>query len=120
MNGANVFPFGINTASINSAATTNATLVKSVSGALYSFFASNNGVADAYLKFYNKSTAPNVGVDTPFFIVVIPANGHVQFEFGSQGLTFENGIAFAITNLMPDADATAVAGNQVKAAFSWM
>lgn len=58
---------------LNSAATTNATLVKATAGNIYSYVFSNNGGATAFVKLYNKATAPTVGTDTPLEVIPVPA-----------------------------------------------
>lgn len=60
-------------ATLNSAATTNATSVKATAGNIYTITLSNNGAAAAYFKLYNKATAPTVGTDTPLDVITIPA-----------------------------------------------
>lgn len=99
---------------INSAATTNATSVKSTAGTLYGVTASNVGAGAAYLKLYNKASAPTVGTDVPVLVVPIPASGVVNIGFGAIGHRFATGIALAITGAAVDSDTTAVAAAQVK------
>jgi len=103
-----------------SAATTNATSVKTSQGYLLGGLLSNVNAAIRYFKLYNKASAPVVGTDTPIFTVAIPAGsstvpGFVNLEnlFGSQGHVFAAGIAYAITGAAPDSDTTAVAANDV-------
>jgi len=98
---------------LNSSATTNATLVRAVAGSIFSVILSNNGAAAAYFKIYNKASAPTVGTDTPVAVFAIPPSGQVVYDF-AQGWRFATGVGFAITNLIADADATAVAAGQVK------
>ncbi len=50
---------------INSAASTNGQLVLTGTSGLQALFASNTGATPAYVKLYNKATAPTVGTDTP-------------------------------------------------------
>lgn len=99
---------------ITSAATTNATSVKATAGTVYSLVASNTGAAAAFLKLYNKASAPTVGTDVPVLTISIPAGGTVTIPFGATGHRFTTGIALAITNLAADSDTTAVAAGQVK------
>lgn len=99
---------------VNSAATTNATSVKATAGSVYSITASNTGAAAAFLKLYNKVSAPTVGTDVPVLTIPIPAASVQNIEFGTAGHRFTTGIALAITNLAPDSDTTAVAAAQVK------
>ncbi len=107
--------------SLNSAASTNATSVKGSAGTLYGLVATNNGAAVCFLKLYNKATAPTVGTDTPISVISIPANGvPVQLDWGALGYRFSTGIAYAITNLIGDADTTAIAAGQVKLSGSYI
>lgn len=99
---------------VNSAATTNATSVKTSAAVLYSITVSNTGAAAAFLKLYNKASAPTVGTDVPVLTIPIPASSVQNIDFGTTGHRFTTGLAFAITNLAADSDATAVAASQVK------
>lgn len=105
---------------VNSAATTNATSVKGSAGTVHSITTSNTGAAAAYVKFYNKATAPTVGTDVPVFTITVPASGSVNLHGGALGMRFGTGIALAITNLAADTDTTAVAAAQVKVATSYI
>lgn len=100
---------------INSAATTNATAVKTSAGTLFSLNAFNNGAGAAYVKLYNKASAPTVGTDVPVLVIPVPAGSQNQpFTFGTLGHRFTTGIALAITGGPNDNDTTAVAAAQVK------
>jgi len=99
---------------LSSAATTNATSVKASAGTVYSVTVSNTGAAAAYLKYYNKASAPTVGTDVPVITVSVPASGTVAIPATDFGIRFSTGIALAITNLAADSDTTAVAAAQVK------
>lgn len=106
---------------LTSAATTNATSVKASAGRIFVLSATNNGAAVCFLKLYNKASAPTVGTDVPVQVMSIPANGvPLMLEFGALGLQFTTGIAYAITNLIGDADTTAIAANQVKLMMSYV
>lgn len=104
----------------NSAATTNATNVKGSAGSLMAFNVSNAGAAAAFVKLYNKATAPTVGTDVPVLTVAIPAGGTFSLALGPGGQRFNTGIGFAITNLVADSDTTAVAANQVKVMLAYV
>ena len=106
--------------SLSSAATTNATSVKATAGTAFQIVASNVGAAAAFLKIFNLATAPTVGTSVPFLTVPIPASGVVSVPFGALGMRFSAGIALSITNLVADADATAVAAAQVKVGISYL
>lgn len=105
---------------ISSAATTNATSVKASAGTVYNILVSNTGAAAAYVKFYNKASAPTVGTDVPVFTLSIPASGTVCVNPHLIGIRFATGIALAITNLAADSDTTAVLAAQVKCMTSYI
>lgn len=105
---------------LNSAATTNPTAIKTSAGTLYNIGASNTGAAAAYVKLYNKASAPTVGTDTPVLTLVVPAGGSATFGLGTLGHRFTTGIGMAITNLAADSDTTAVAAGQVKVLTSFI
>lgn len=105
---------------ITSAASTNATSVKASAGTLYSITVSNAGAAAAFVKLYNLATAPTVGTSVIALTIPVPASGVVTIPLGAQGMRFGTGIALAITNLVGEADATAVAANQVKVLTSYV
>jgi hypothetical protein len=107
-------------ATLSSAATTNATVMKASAGNLYNVAVSNTGASPAYLKLYNKTTAPTVGTDVPVLTIAIPASGVLVLPFGAQGFRFATGIAYAITGAAADNDTTAVAAAQVKVMWSYI
>lgn len=102
-----------------SAATTNATSVKTSSGTINSLVISNNGAGVAYFKLYNKASAPTVGTDTPVATILVPINGTVTVDCGYAGIRLSTGIAYAITGGMAVADTTAVGATQVSAHISY-
>ena len=103
-----------------SAATTNATALKTSAGTLYGGRAFNSGAAACFLKFYNKASAPTVGTDVPVYVVGIPQGQSVDLGIANDiGLAFSLGIAFAITAGAADADTAAVALNQVSIGLSY-
>lgn len=103
----------------NSAATTNATLIKSTAGTLWSAVVSNVAASARYLKFFNLTTAPNVGTSVPVFTVLVPAGGTIVIEGGANGIRFGTGISLAITGAAGDLDTTAIAAGDVKVATSF-
>ncbi len=105
----------------NSAASTNLTSVRPSACNLYGVTVSNNGASVAFLKLYNKASAPVLASDIPVLIISIPANGvPVPINLGTLGVRFSTGLAFAITNLIADTDATAVAAGQVKTTMTYV
>ena len=105
---------------LNSAASTNATVIKASPGDLYEISLTNYSAAPKFVKLYNKASAPTVGTDVPTLTIALPANTEKVYEFGAQGKRFPSGIALAITSLQPVADATAVAAGDVVASLSWV
>lgn len=104
--------------SVVSAATTNASNQKSTAGNLFEVTASNPTATPAYLKFYNKATAPTVGTDVPVMTIPVPANSFVSYVPGRQGKRFTTGIGMAVTGAITAADTTAsVAGVQVHGTY---
>lgn len=97
-----------------SAASTNSTLVKASTGVLYMVVATNNSATVAFLKMYNKATAPTVGTDVPVLTFMVPANGGIMVPIPSTGITFATGIGFALTALATTTDTTAVTLNQIQ------
>jgi len=105
---------------VNSAATTNATSVKASAGRLMGLCASNAGAGAAFVKLYNKASAPTVGTDVPVLTIPVPASSVLSLDLGALGRQFTLGIALAITNLVADSDTTAVAAAQVKVIGDYM
>ncbi len=97
-----------------SAATTNATSVKASAGLLYMLTATNNSATVAFLKMYDKASAPTVGTDIPVMTYMLPSNGGIAVPIPATGVTFTTGIAYAITGLATTANTTAVALSQVQ------
>ena len=101
----------------SSAASTNATSVKTAAGTLYGIEAFNNAAYICYLKIFDKASAPTVGTDVPVKTIPIPptvggALGGVVRSY-PVGIVLNNGLAFAITKAVADSDATAVSAGDV-------
>jgi len=103
---------------LNSAATTNGALIVTSTQAVSAFFASNIGATAAFVKLYNKATAPTVGTDVPEMVITVPATGQVEVTPGFGGYRFPLGLGIAITGAAADTDTTAVAAGQVKVKLS--
>ncbi len=108
---------------VNSAATTNGALILTGTSGLQAFYATNTGAAAAYVKLYNKATAPTVGTDIPEMIIPVPAAvsgvpGVALLPMGFHGFRFALGLGIAITGGAADTDTTAVAAGQVKVKLS--
>lgn len=100
------------TSKILSAASTNATVVKASAGQVYGMQFVNTGAGWAFVKLYNKATAPTVGTDAVVEILGIPPGGAREVN-RPIGMPFATGISLAITGAYTDADTTAVTAGQV-------
>ncbi|HEV3023924.1 MAG TPA: hypothetical protein VGX76_15720, partial [Pirellulales bacterium] len=103
-----------------SANSTNATSVNGSACTLWEIVAVNVSTsAMAYLKIYDKASAPAVGTDTPVYVLPLPYAASASGGGGGASKTFPvglklaNGLAYAITGGMANSDTTAVAANQV-------
>lgn len=91
------------------AATGNATSVKASAGQPYQVHAWNNAATWAYLKLFNKASAPTLGTDTPVLQIAIPPGGTANLGASDIGFAFSAGIAFALTAGAALLDNTALA-----------
>jgi len=108
---------------LNSAASTNGALIITGTSGVQAFYATNTGATPAFVKLYNKATAPTVGTDVPEMIIAVPASvsgvpGVAVFPIGYSGLRFALGLGIAVTGAVADTDTTAVAAGQVKVKLS--
>lgn len=98
-----------------SAASDNATVIKTGSGQLHALTVINTSATMYYLKLYDKAVAPTSG-DTPVHTYPIPAgasgNGFVVSS-GSFGEQYNNGISFRITAQGADADTGSCAAGAI-------
>lgn len=98
-----------------SLASTNATLIRGQETKLYVVSAIGLTSSVRYLKFYDKSTAPTVGTDTPVLTIPVPANTQgagVVIPFNIP-IVFSDGLSFAITSGSADNDTGAVGAGDV-------
>jgi hypothetical protein len=98
---------------LSAAATTNSTLVKGSAGRVFKIRGYNAKAAVAYLKLYNKATAPTVGTDTPVVTIPLKASDMFDIDFAGLGLGFATGIGFGLTGAVADADTTALVAADV-------
>lgn len=108
---------------VNSAASTNGALIITGTSGLQAFYATNEGASAAYVKLYNKATAPTVGTDTPEMIITVPAAqggvpGVATLPIGFSGFRFALGLGIAITRNAVFSDTTAVGAGEVKVKLS--
>lgn len=104
-----------------STADNNASVVKASLGRLSSLVAINSGSQIRYLKFYDKTTAPNPATDTPVLIYPIPANtGGAGIVLPlPKPITFQNGISFLIVSGVANNSNTAAVANEVVVTLSY-
>ena len=108
---------------LNSAATTNGALILTGTSNVSSFYATNEGATAAYIKLYNKATAPTVGTDVPEMTIPVPAAvsgvpGVAAIPIGFHGFRFALGLGIAITRNAVYTDTTAVGAGEVKVKLS--
>lgn len=108
---------------LNSAATTNGALILTGTSNVSSLYATNEGASVAYIKLYNKATAPAVGTDVPEMIIPIPAAaagvcGIANPTVGFHGFRFPLGLGIAITRNAVYTDTTAIGAGEVKVKLS--
>lgn len=103
----------------NDAASTTATSVTSKKTRVLSIDAQNKGAAAAYLRIYDKATAPNPATDTAKFMFMLPAGGGKVNE-KNMALELQSGFGYAITSGSGDSDATNVTNaNEVVVNFEY-
>lgn len=108
---------------VNSAATTNGALILTGTSNVSSFYATNEGATAAYIKLYNKATAPTVGTDVPEMTIPVPAAvsgvpGVATIPIGFHGFRFALGLGIAITRNAVHTDTTAIGAGEVKVKLS--
>jgi hypothetical protein len=108
---------------LNSAATTNGALIITGTSNVSAFYATNEGATAAYIKLYNKATAPTVGTDVPEMIIPVPAAvagvpGVANPQIGFHGFRFPLGLGIAITRNAVFSDTTAIGAGEVKVKLS--
>ena len=106
------------TYNVVTAASTNSAVVKATAGTLYEITISNPTATAAYVKLYNKTTAPTVGTDVPVLTQAVAAGATVALTFGQVGKRFATGIGIACTAAAAATDTgVSVAGIQINATY---
>lgn len=110
------------TYNVVTAASTNSAVVKASAGMLYEITISNPTATAAYVKLYNKTTAPVVGTDVPVMTITAPATSAttlpVAITFGQVGKRFATGIGIACTAAAAATDTgVSVVGIQINATY---
>lgn len=108
---------------VNSAASTNGAMILTGTSNVSSFYATNEGATAAYIKLYNKATAPTVGTDVPEMTIPVPAAvsgvpGVATIPIGFHGFRFALGLGIAITRNAVHTDTTAIGAGEVKVKLS--
>ena len=108
---------------LNSLATTNGSLIITGTSWVTFIYATNTWATPAFVKLYNKATAPTVGTDIPEMIIPVPAvvwsvPWVVNVNIGFIGARFALWLWIAITWGVADTDTTAVLAGQVKVKIS--
>lgn len=104
-------------------ASTNATSVKASSCTLGAITFQGPSSTLAYLKIYDKSSAPTVGTDTPFCVLQMStAASYYSIPLLvlsiPGGIKLNNGLAFAVTALVADSDTTNAPANMIVNIFT--
>ena len=110
------------TYNVVTAASTNSAVVKATAGTLYEITISNPTATAAYVKLYNKATAPTVGTDVPVMTISVPATSAttmpIALTFGQVGKRFATGIGIACTAAAAATDTgVSVVGIQINATY---
>lgn len=122
------FSTGAKAHKLISAATTNATSVKTKPGKLLSINAYNVAATVSWLKIYDKASAPTVGTDTPIMVIGLSPGTSVAASASPTQITFvegvylANGLAYAIVGTaagIADSNTTAVGANEVAVTLTY-
>lgn len=95
-----------------SAASNNATTVKSSPGQIYGITISNAVATARWFKLYDKASAPAPATDTVKQAYQILGNSVIALAF-PEGMSFSTGISFAAVANMSDTDNTSIAANDL-------
>ena len=98
-------------ATVVSANTNNATVVKASAGLLYGFSVNNINAAVRYLKFYDKASAPAPATDAEALVVAVPTVSSQTVMFPVP-LEFSVGISWALVTGIAANDNTSVAATE--------
>jgi hypothetical protein len=109
---------GVENYMVISAATVNEALLKKGNGSFYGISLTNTGASDAFIRIFDKGTAPVSASDTPIAIFALQADTVNNF-FLPISVGLKNGLGINITGVATTGDATAVAANQVIGSVFW-
>jgi len=102
--------------SANSNNLTSATTSPGCIGPIHVF---NDGASSAFVKLYDKASAPVIASDTPKFVIGVGTKSNAPIPGDAVGLGFANGIALAIVGGLADTSTANVAANQVVVSFGY-
>lgn len=102
---------GLTTYHLASAASTNATNIKSSAGQVYGWYIYNSNAAARKVAFHNTSGTPTAGSSVFFTLVIPPGSG--ANVFSPIGIPFSSGIAITTVTGLADSDNTGVAANDL-------
>jgi len=111
---ANIVPVtsgGLTTFHLVSAGTTNATNLKASAGQVYGWYIYNSNLLARKVAFHNTAGTPTAGTSV-FFSLVLPPGAAANVEL-TNGIAFSTGIAITTVTGLADADAVAVAVNDL-------
>lgn len=111
---------GYNVTRLLAGASTNATLVKPLSGEVLGWSLGNSAAYAVFFKLYNSATIPTAGAGTPVMTIEVPAGVTVGHFTGPMGAEFSLGIGFTITKLIADADTTVLVANDLVVNLFWL
>lgn len=112
-------PVTVTTHTKTAAASTNATSVKTTAARLWSIQAENKTASTKWIKLYAKTSAPTVGTDIPLLSIPVPANGFINYYFGTHGIAWPTGLAYAMTGAQANSDTTALAASDLFIVMSY-
>lgn len=104
---------------------TTGVLIKGAGGIIYGVQLYTINATPAYLKLYDKATAPTCGTDTPVKRLMIPAattaanGGGSNLIFTPGGIRFNLGIGYCITTGIADGDTSAPTAANYLANIDW-
>lgn len=102
----------------------NSTLIRAGTVTVYGAQLGGIGAAPAYLKLYDKATAPTCGTDTPSKVLIIPAASTAANGGGSNvsiafGAVHALGLGICVVTGIADSDNTAVAAATFLINIDW-
>lgn len=100
-------------------ATTNLVSLKATAANLYAISVFNTAAYTVFLKLYNKASAPVLASDTPVYTIPIAAGREREVTLPPWGEKFPLGLAYAITKLAADTDATVLVAGDLTGKIIW-